>query len=306
MVASKDMPPRTEGFGSLFIKNQYRTTLPVITRNEADITGRTAIITGSNTGLGLESSKQLLDLGLSHLIMGVRSLERGETVASTLRIAHPSATIDVWSLDMQSYHSVQNFVRRCDSELRRIDTVILNAGVSPNKFKKVDQTGHEEGFQVNYLSTALLLILFIPVLKNKSPESSPAHITVSTSILSNLAKFPNRNKTPLLPSFDDTKVTPWDGNERYMVSKLFSQLFIVKLAEHINPSDVIVNMVEPGFVKGTELMRDLPLLLNCFMALFKAASARTVQKGAVTYTDAAVVKGKETHGCMLVNCEIAP
>jgi len=306
MVASKDMPPRVEGFVSTFIKNQFRTTLPIITRKDANMNGKVAIITGSNTGIGLESSKQLLDLGLSRLIMAVRSTERGEIIASKLRLAHPTSIIDVWYLDMLSYQSVHNFVQRCDSELNQIDTVILNAGVSPYKFMKSESTGHEEGIQVNYLSTVLLTILLVPVLKTKSQKDSPGRITISTSILANLSKFPNRNKRPLLSSFDDTKVNPWDGNERYMVSKLLGQLFLVKLADYVNPDDVIINMVEPGFVKGTELLRNLPFVLNCFIALFKIVSARTVQKGAVTYTDAVVAKGKDSHGCLLVNCEVAP
>jgi len=306
MVASKDMPPRTGSFFSLFIKNQYRTTLPIITRKEADMQGKVAIITGSNTGLGLESSKQLLDLGLSRLIMAVRSTERGEAVASKLRLAHPTAVVDVWELDMLSYQSVQKFAQRCDSELKQIDTVVLNAGISPHKFGKAESTGHEEAIQVNFLSTVLLTILLVPVLKSKLQKTGPPHITISTSILATLSKFPNRNERPLLSSFDDTEITPWDAHDRYPVSKLLSQLLLVKLAGYVNPDDVIINMVEPGFVKGTELMRNLPFLLNCLMALIKAVSARTMQKAAVTYTDAAVVKGKESQGCILVNCEIAP
>ena len=59
-----------------------------------------AIITGASSGLGFEASKQLLALGLSRLVVAVRSLERGEVAAQALRRAHPKAIIDVWPLNM--------------------------------------------------------------------------------------------------------------------------------------------------------------------------------------------------------------
>jgi len=77
--------------------------------------GKVAIITGSNSGLGFESSRQLLTLGLSHLVLAVRSIEKGKAAASKLSLANPEATIDVWALDMESYDSIQAFVRKCDT-----------------------------------------------------------------------------------------------------------------------------------------------------------------------------------------------
>ena len=141
-VPSKDMAPLPEKFGPVFFQNQFRTTIELPTKERyPHVSGQCAVITGSNTGLGFEAARQLLSLGLSHLVMGVRSLARGEEAATKLRAASSSAKIDIWHLDMESYDSVQDFVRKCNDNLPRIDIVILNAGLSLMKFSTVPSTG---------------------------------------------------------------------------------------------------------------------------------------------------------------------
>ena len=306
-VPSKDMAPLPEKFGPVFFQNQFRTTIELPTKERyPHVSGQCAVITGSNTGLGFEAARQLLSLGLSHLVMGVRSLARGEEAATKLRAASSSAKIDVWHLDMESYDSVQDFVRKCNDNLPRIDIVILNAGLSLMKFSTVPSTGHERAIQVNYLSTVLLTVLLLPILKSKSKGPTPPRLTLINSVTAHLCKFPNRTQRPLLPSFDDTKLTPWNAEERYGVSKLLGQFFVVKLAGLINPDDVIINMVDPGLTKGTSLARDAKGGVALAAKVFFAVAGRTVDRGAATYIDAVMGHGKESHGCFLMNCKIAP
>ena len=236
--------------------------------------------------------------------MAVRSTAEGEAEATKLRKQYPRATIDVWELDMTSYDFIQAFATNADQKLSRADVAILNAGLGFRPFKIVPSTGHEETIQVNYLSTMLLTILLLPLLKEKSPAGSPRRLTISTAMLSITAKFPNKNEVLLLPSFDDEKY--FDIRDIYSTPKLLGQMFVWKLTDIVSADDVVVNLVEPGFIKGTDLHRDSSLGTKAFMALFKAAAARTVKVGASTYLDAAIVKGKESHGCMLTNWEIAP
>ncbi|TVY33331.1 Short-chain dehydrogenase/reductase [Lachnellula subtilissima] len=309
MVASKNMPPLPKNFGKVFWNNQFKVKieLPSI-RKFGNLKGKTAIVTGANTGLGFESARQLLELGLSHLVVAVRSISKGKDAAAKLRDANSTATIDVWALDMESYESIQAFVRKCDIELSRIDYTILNAGLSAMAFNTVPPTGHEKTIQVNHLSPCLLTILLLPILKAKARAigGSPVRITVVNSVTAHLCKFPNRNQRPLLPSFDDTKITPWDPEERYGVSKLLSQLFLVELAEHVNSDDVVINMVDPGLTKGTSLSRDAKGVIGVAAKAFFALAGRPVDRGAATYVDALLGHGKESHGCFLMNTEISP
>ncbi|KAK7429597.1 hypothetical protein QQZ08_003792 [Neonectria magnoliae] len=119
---------------------------------------------------------------------------------------------------------------------------------TPPRTPKATQL-HEKTMQVNYPSTVLLVMPLLPVLKAKASTGAPARITVVDSMMSEFAKFANRDKRPLLGSFDDTKVTPWDPSERYNVTKLLGQMFLSRLADEIAPEDAIINMVESGLVK---------------------------------------------------------
>src|ERR1700753_2040922 len=129
MAHSKEMTPSsTPFFPNHFIKNQFRTK-PQSLPKDTNLSGMVATVTGSNAGLGLECASQLLSHRLSHLVLAVRSMTKGETAANELRRHYPNAIINVWQLDMASYESVQAFVARADKELSRLDIAILNAGV---------------------------------------------------------------------------------------------------------------------------------------------------------------------------------
>ncbi|RYP77499.1 hypothetical protein DL771_001072 [Monosporascus sp. 5C6A] len=205
---------------------------------------------------------------------------------------------------MSSYDSIQAFTRRAQDKLSRLDIVILNAGVRKLAFETVRGTGHEETIQVNYLSTTLLTILLLPILKSESPAGGPGRLTIADAALSLAAKFPNKNKDPLLPSFDDVKT--FVGIGRYNTSKLLVQMSLWKLVDYVSADDVVVNVADPGFVKGTDLTRDVKGGAKVSAAAFGAVTGRIKRDGASTYLDAVVSKGRESHGCFLMSWQILP
>lgn len=110
-------------------------------------------MTGANGGTGLECSRQLLDLGLSTMIIAVRDEAKGEAVCRTPaagRYLEPSHIIEVWKLDCASYESVTALAQRAEEHIEhRLDISILNAGVNRGSFALNPATSHEEEMQTN-------------------------------------------------------------------------------------------------------------------------------------------------------------
>jgi NAD(P)-dependent dehydrogenase (short-subunit alcohol dehydrogenase family) len=308
MVGSKDLPPSTVGFGKVFWNNQFRAK-PEWPAAGTSLAGKVAIVTGGNTGLGYEASRQLLNLNLSHLILAVRSVDKGQAAAKKLRSetkGSEKAKIEVWRLDMSDYDSIQTFARRVDSDLPRVDYALLNAGIMSMNYNKDALTGHEEIFQVNYLSTVLLTLLLLPILKRKHaslPHTEPPKITWASAALTLIAKFPNRAADPLFPSFDDPK--QFNPQEQYNSSKVMAHMFLWKLVDYVRSEDVVMNLADPAWVRGTDLTRDVKGPLKLFMKAFEL-TGRMPEVGASCFVDAMVSKGKESHGCFLMSWKVHP
>ncbi|KAI4596343.1 hypothetical protein KJ359_005472 [Pestalotiopsis sp. 9143b] len=294
-----------ESPGVRFFRSQFLAS-PRPPPEGANLTGKTAIVTGATSGLGLEASRQLLSLGLSRLIMGVRSTEKGERVAAELRARFPNTDIRAWPLEMESYRSVRAFALRVGEELMRLDMAVLNAGVQALRFEAAPETGHEKLLQVNYLSTMLLAIFLLPVLRAKSPPGKPGRLTIVSSGTARGARVDWPAGGGILSSLDD-KHQPWGPLTRYAVTKLLGHLFVINLASHIDAQDVVVNLVDPGLVKDTNLQggSSAPLPIAVFFYCMKALLGRSLPAGASTYVDAIVAKGVESHGCYVADWEVS-
>ncbi|KAH8658252.1 hypothetical protein BX600DRAFT_468865 [Xylariales sp. PMI_506] len=310
MVGSKDLPPSHTPFLNVFWYNQFKAK-PQWPATGTSLAGKTAIITGSNTGLGYEAAVQLLGLQLSQLIMAVRSLERGESAAIKLRKQFPQAEIKVWQLDMASYDSVQAFVKRADSQLPRLDIAILNSGIIKMTYRRLETSGHEEALTVNYLSTMLLTVLLVPVMKSKRPPPTkagqlppPGRITIVSAALSLVANLPDKSADPLLPSFDNAKA--FNHQDWYNSSKLLAHMFLWNLADRVSADDVIINLGDPAWCRSTNLARDAPAVVRGGVKLFGWATGRPPHVGASCFVDAVVNHGKESHGCFLMSWKIHP
>ena len=274
---------------------------------DLDLTGQTGIITGGNSGLGFECAETLLTYRLSYLIITVRDESKGNEAITKLKSLHPTARIEAWTLDMLSYDSIQAFAQRC-AGLERIDFAILNAGLQHGEFIINKTTKHELIFQTNYLSTVLLTLLLLPILKQKRQKmGKPSRVSIVGSGLVLAAKFPEQSADAIIPAFDDP--TGWGlqaSIERYSTTKLMQLMFLVKLKDYVNPDDVVVNVVDPGFMRNAGLDRNIPLLVRTSLRLIRFLIGRDVKAGAWTYVDAAVVKPNSTHGSWMYHWAVYP
>jgi NAD(P)-dependent dehydrogenase (short-subunit alcohol dehydrogenase family) len=97
---------------------------------DSDLTGRTFLVTGSNTGLGFAAAVHLARLNPARLILAVRDITKGEAAKSQVILATGfSGALDVWELDMADFASVKRLAQRANS-LERLDGALLNAGIN--------------------------------------------------------------------------------------------------------------------------------------------------------------------------------
>ncbi|CAH0045346.1 unnamed protein product [Clonostachys solani] len=270
-----------------------------------DLSGQTAIVTGASRGIGLEISKQLLDVGLSTLILAVRNTAGGETVKNQLLAAHPKAKIDVVRLDTAEYPEVQKFIDQIRADYTEVNILMLNAGIG-TLHKEVASTGHENNFQVNFFSNVLLTFGLFPLLESSANKSGkPSRITwtgsrtfLNSSLVTGKAQL--KSTDSLFKYVDKTSLGPYD---RYAYSKLAVVMFLDELAKRSPPELVIVNNFCPGMIR-TNMSDVLPFPLRILMKTQLAIRGRPVEVSGWVALHAAVVTGKETHGKLLGDKEI--
>ncbi|KAK7403782.1 hypothetical protein QQX98_010424 [Neonectria punicea] len=286
-----------------FLSRQFIQTVPLIPKS-IDLSGQAALVTGSNVGLGFECARQLLDLHVSHLILAVRSQSKGDAAAKALQAEFPAAKIEVSLVDMSSYQSIVAFAKRCE-DLPRLDMAVLNAGLSRPRFERAEETKHEMTFQVNYLSTALLGLLLLPILKSKRGTASPAHLSLVGSDSAYWAGWADPNCESVFEVVNSA--AGFASMDAYKTSKLLLLMFAEKLSQLVSADDVVVNVPNPGACKGTEFGSDNPSKIQRFMIrLMGAIMARPVAVGARQYVDAVAVKGAESHGGFVSEGKVKP
>ena len=165
-----------------FFKSHY-TSLPHPTKK---ITNQTIIITGSNTGLGLEAARHFVRLDAAKVILAIRSISKGETAAASISASEKRpGVLEVWELDLASW-----FAERVKS-LERLDVVVENAGVFVYSFSMAQ--GDERTITVNVVSQFLLGLLLMPKLRETAVmHDREAVLTFVGSFVHWLTSFPER------------------------------------------------------------------------------------------------------------------
>jgi retinol dehydrogenase 12 len=265
--------------------------------------GQTVLITGANTGLGLGTAQHFLNLGASKVILGVRTLSKGEEAKAKLEAATTNLTvsIEVWEVDLCSFASVKAFAARA-AKLEKLDTAIMNAGLATGKWK-FSAEGWETHVQVNVLSTALLSLLLLPTLvrtRNAFPSKIRPHLTIVGSDVHADSSLPERKAPNVLEAMNDEalweKTNAANPAERYSASKLLGMYGAFEIAKAVpligGEPAVIVDVVAPGFCKSELLSREeAPFILVAVQSI----TGRTIAEGAKTTVDAAS-RGVDAHG----------
>jgi NAD(P)-dependent dehydrogenase (short-subunit alcohol dehydrogenase family) len=103
-----------------------------------DQSGRTAIVTGANTGIGFETARALARKG-AHVILACRSLEKAWQAVARLQRESAFARVEAQSLDLSDLESVRAFAGAFAASDQRLDLLVNNAGVMVPPFSKTRQ-----------------------------------------------------------------------------------------------------------------------------------------------------------------------
>ncbi|KAF4311833.1 short-chain dehydrogenase [Botryosphaeria dothidea] len=273
--------------------------LPIV---PTDCSGQTVIVTGSNTGIGLEAARHFVRLGAARVIIAVRSTAKGDAAKKDIEsTTGRKGVAEVWPLDLASNDSVRAFAERASKELDRIDILMENAGVAMGEWTEAE--GTELTVQVNVIGTMLLAVLLLPALKKTSLKYNiTPHLTIVSSTLHHDAKFVEGQRDDIFAALAENN--PANMEDRYAVSKLLEVYAVRELAGllPVDKTGVVINLLCPGLC-WTELTRNVPWGTWLQIAIMRIFLARSAEVGSRTILHAAVA-GPESHGEVCGDCEI--
>jgi NAD(P)-dependent dehydrogenase (short-subunit alcohol dehydrogenase family) len=243
-----------------------------------DESGRVAIVTGANSGLGYDTAAVLAEKG-AQVVLAVRNLDKGNEAADRIKKSSPNAVVSTQELDLTSLDNV----RKAADELRaahpRIDLLINNAGVMYVPTRETTNDGFEMQFGTNHLGH---FALTGQLLDNILPVEGSRVVTISSVGHRILARI----------HFEDPHLErKYNRVEAYGQSKLANLLFTYELQRRLkaNGSPTVALAAHPGF-SDTELMRYLPSFIPDF--LWRMAT-QPAEKGALPTLRAATDPGAQ-------------
>jgi NAD(P)-dependent dehydrogenase (short-subunit alcohol dehydrogenase family) len=204
------------------------------------MSGRTAVITGGNAGIGMETARALAGLG-ARVVITSRAAERGQAAVEELRRTTGNESVECVALDLASLASVRTCASTLLDLVPAIDVLDLNAGGLISR-RRVTEDGFELQFQANHLGHFLLVTLLLERLV----ASAPARII----LLSSWGHTQARRGL----DFDDLQWErrPYRGSAVYGATKLMNIYLAVELARRLaeRGARVTANAVHPGFVRS--------------------------------------------------------
>jgi protochlorophyllide reductase len=199
-----------------------------------DLTGRTMVVTGANSGLGLRSATVLAEHG-ARVVLACRSAERGETALRSITETGGKADLVLLDLaDLASVRAAAEHIRELTGD--RLDVLMNNAGVMATP-KQRTKDGFELQFGSNHLGHAALTWLLMPALR-----ATPASRVVTMSSV--VARIGRLNLTD--PNYDRRWYEPWLA---YGQAKLANAVFARELDRRLRAADLDVRSIaaHPGY-----------------------------------------------------------
>ncbi|KAB0791400.1 hypothetical protein PPYR_03200 [Photinus pyralis] len=257
-----------------------------------DLTGKVALITGANAGIGYETARSLAKHSCT-VIFACRNVESAR--AAIDRIAEEKSTVadlcEAVHLDLTSLKSVVDCANFIKTKHKQLDMLILNAGVFGLPYTKTID-GYETTFQVNHLAHFHLANLLLPLLVTGS------RVVIVSSESHRFANLTVDNLTTALSP--DVPSKYWDMTA-YNNSKLCNVLFGRQLAKNLQSNGVGVFTLHPGNMVSSSLTRNW-WLYRLLFGLVRPFTKSLQQAASTTVYCATAVELNGVTGVYFNNC----
>lgn len=209
------------------------------------------MVTGANSGIGLETAKQLAKMGAG-VIMVARSRDKGEAAQRTVIAAGGHERVHLLLADLSAIGQVKRLADEVERGFARLDGLINNAAIVPG-VREVTEDGLERQFAVNHLAYFILGVRLLPLLaRTAALRGEPARMVNVSSNLHEQGSI----------DFDDLQAETvykrsgfGAGWGRYNDTKLMNVLFTYELARKLGAAPTVtVNAMNPG-LNATNLTR---------------------------------------------------
>ncbi|XP_078278154.1 dehydrogenase/reductase SDR family member 13-like [Rhinoraja longicauda] len=262
---------------ALYILIYYNFLTGVPCRSDTSLKGRTAIVTGANSGIGKATALDLASRG-ARVIAACRNKQRAEAAILDIRKKSGNNQVIYMHLDLASLKSVRAFAETFLKSEPQLHLLVNNAG---NVGIGRTADGFNMAWGINHLGHFLLTGLLLDRLK----LCAPSRVVVVTSITHRLGRVDLTNLTSTGAGYLNSLVS-------YSTSKLCNVLFARELANRLEGTNVTIYSVHPGFV-FTNVFRDLGIV--CKLLFFPVAFLffRSPAEGAQTIIHCAVQEGIE-------------
>ena len=236
-----------------------------------DLGGKNAIVTGGNTGIGLETTKILARAGAT-VIIPARDIEKAKKNLKGI------PNVEIGAMDLTQPDSIDAFAKKFIDSGRPLHLLINNAGIMWVPLQR-DSRGIESQLATNYLGQYQLVARLWPALK----KANGARVVNVSSYGHQMAAFNFED-----PNFNHREYQTLLG---YGQSKTASNLFALELDNRAKSFNVRAYSLHPGSISGTELARDADMELFKQMGFFDAqgnmrpeilAGLKTIPQGAAT------------------------
>ena len=240
--------------------------------------GKTFIVTGANSGIGYETTKELVAKGAT-VIMACRNLDKANKAANMIRADYPQAILDIIQLDLANLASIHDFATNFKAKYQTLDGLINNAGIMIPPFTKT-QDGFEVQFGANHLGHFALTGLLMDRIV-ATPKARIVNVS-STAHRRGKIDFNNLNAEQ-----------GYQGIQAYAQSKLANLLFTYELQKRLDKAgiDTLAVAAHPGW-SLTNLQRGVVLFLSRIFGQSQALGALPTLYAA-TMLD---VKGDDYYG----------